>query len=206
MAGTVSGALLGWITRSLKEQDSSLSFRTIANAISGEDEIEMVNNLKNKLVDEYGLDPNSEAVKNLKYDNGKWYTDHDEYEDEDDDADLEEVIEIEDYGVPDGTWVKIGVIKAWVKANISNFTEIERDSWLCKRGFYANPDELEYGGGKKQASLIKNISYAIQKSWYEYGFKSKAEKVRDSDGNEYWRNKYTGKEMSPEYAKARGLI
>ena len=90
MAGTVSGAIKGWITRKLREKDPNLNFEIVTGLVVAEDITDVEDFLTEQMVEDYGIDKEYLKDKRIYYVDGEWKADQS----------VQETLQIEKYGVP----------------------------------------------------------------------------------------------------------
>ena len=72
MAGTVSGAIKGWITRKLREKDPNLNFEIVTGLVVAEDITDVEDFLTEQMVEDYGIDKEYLKDKRIYYEDGDW--------------------------------------------------------------------------------------------------------------------------------------
>ena len=203
MAGTVSGAIKGWITRKLREKDPNLNFEIVTGLVVAEDITEVEDFLTEQMVEDYGIDKEYLKDKRIYYEDGEWKADQS----------VQETLQIEKYGVPKSDnrkiIVNINAIKNFVRAK-GYYKEIKEGSWLARRlkNKSISQDFLNYGEGSEESGithdrLISDIAYAIQDDWFHNGFKTEWEK--DPNKDNVWKNKYTDKVIPDRLVKKKRL-
>ena len=203
MAGTVSGAIKGWITRKLREKDPNLNFEIVTVLVVEEDITDVEDFLTEQMVEDYGIDKEYLKDKRIYYEDGEWKADQS----------VQETLQIEKYGVPKSDnrkiIVNINAIKNFVRAK-GYYKEIKEGSWLARRlkNKSISQDFLNYGEGSEESGithdrLISDIAYAIQDDWFHNGFKTEWEK--DPNKDNVWKNKYTDKVIPDRLVKKKRL-
>ena len=203
MAGTVSGAIKGWITRKLREKDPNLNFEIVTGLVVAEDITDVEDFLTEQMVEDYGIDKEYLKDKRIYYEDGEWKADQS----------VQETLQIEKYGVPKSDnrkiIVNINAIKNFVRAK-GFYKEIKEGSWLARRlkNKSISQDFLNYGEGSEESGithdrLISDIAYAIQDDWFHNGFKTEWEK--DPNKDNVWKNKYTDKVIPDRLVKKKRL-
>ncbi len=203
MAGTVSGAIKGWITRKLREKDPNLNFEIVTGLVVAEDITDVEDFLTEQMVEDYGIDKEYLKDKRIYYEDGEWKADQS----------VQETLQIEKYGVPKSDnrkiIVNINAIKNFVRAK-GYYKEIKEGSWLARRlkNKSISQDFLNYGEGSEESGithdrLISDIAYAIQDDWFHNGFKTEWEK--DPNKDNVWKNKYTDKVIPDRLVKKKRL-
>ena len=203
MAGTVSGAIKGWITRKLREKDPNLNFEIVTGLVVAEDITDVEDFLTEQMVEDYGIDKEYLKDKRIYYEDGEWKADQS----------VQETLQIEKYGVPKSDnrkiIVNINAIKNFVRAK-GYYKEIIEGSWLARRlkNKSISQDFLNYGEGSEESGithdrLISDIAYAIQDDWFHNGFKTEWEK--DPNKDNVWKNKYTDKVIPDRLVKKKRL-
>ena len=203
MAGTVSGAIKGWITRKLREKDPNLNFEIVTGLVVAEDITDVEDFLTEQMVEDYGIDKEYLKDKRIYYEDGEWKADQS----------VQETLQIEKYGVPKSDnrkiIVNINAIKNFVRAK-GYYKEIKEGAWLARRlkNKSISQDFLNYGEGSEESGithdrLISDIAYAIQDDWFHNGFKTEWEK--DPNKDNVWKNKYTDKVIPDRLVKKKRL-
>ena len=203
MAGTVSGAIKGWITRKLREKDPNLNFEIVTGLVVAEDITDVEDFLTEQMVEDYGIDKEYLKDKRIYYEDCEWKADQS----------VQETLQIEKYGVPKSDnrkiIVNINAIKNFVRAK-GYYKEIKEGSWLARRlkNKSISQDFLNYGEGSEESGithdrLISDIAYAIQDDWFHNGFKTEWEK--DPNKDNVWKNKYTDKVIPDRLVKKKRL-
>ena len=140
MAGTVSGAIKGWITRKLREKDPNLNFEIVTGLVVAEDITDVEDFLTEQMVEDYGIDKEYLKDKRIYYEDCEWKADQS----------VQETLQIEKYGVPKSDnrkiIVNINAIKNFVRAK-GYYKEIKEGSWLARRlkNKSISQDFLNYG-------------------------------------------------------------
>ena len=75
MAGTVSGAIKGWITRKVREKDPNLNFEIVTGWVVAEDITDVEDFLTEQMVEDYGIDKEYLKDKRIYYEDGEWKAD-----------------------------------------------------------------------------------------------------------------------------------
>ena len=63
MAGSSSGAIKGWITRFIRKKYPESNFKMIAGILSDDERIQTENDVKQFLIEEHGISPDSNLFK-----------------------------------------------------------------------------------------------------------------------------------------------
>ena len=204
MAGTSLGSLKGWGTRLIRKKNPELTFDMAVGILIEKYKSKSANDLREALINEFGVSPESNFLKNISVDAYGEPDFKELYEEEDG----ETFFQIESYKVPPGTWVKRDAIKSWIRTKgITPKDSQIRGDYKTKGetgnfgSFFKEHREIDWSD-ESNAKRIDRLAYLIARKWHREGYTAQMKVQLDDKGNviEY-RNKHAPLYILDKYGK-----
>lgn len=196
MAGSSSGAIKGWITRFIRKKQPEKNFQMIAGILSDDEQIQTENDVKQFLIEDHGISPESNLLKGINI-NPYGEVEISEIQIEEDG---DSWVQIERYYVPPGVWVPRKVIKSWIRTKgITPRNDPIKTMW--DTGYSDKFEDRYKFDPEDEEKKIDSLSYAIQEKWNKEGYYSKMTKTSiDDKGKEFeYRDKYAPNYVLDKY-------
>jgi hypothetical protein len=196
LAGSSSGAIKGWITRFIRKKQPEKNFQMIAGILSDDEQIQTENDVKQFLIEDHGISPESNLLKGINI-NAYGDVEISEIQTEEDG---DSWVQIERYYVPPGVWVPRKVIKSWIRTKgITPRFDTIKTMW--DTGYSDKFEDRYKFDPEDEEKKIDSLAYVIAAKWHREGYYSKMTKTSiDDKGREFeYRDKYAPNYVLDKY-------